>query len=665
MIPITPAQPEFNMQIDARTSAFETAPCMFALPPVPNAQDSRLLECGYLSVPELHSNPSGPKIKLAVAILKSDSANPKPDPLVMLQGGPGGSTIDTYAGLLLLMNPFRNQRDVILFDQRGTLHSKPALGCKELRELSLRTLDQKFTLEESSRLSAEALAACRDRLKAEGVNLAAFNSLENAADVEDLRVALGYEKINLYGVSYGTLLALHTMRGFPTGLRSVILDAVVPTQTNFVTQTPQSANRVFNEFFAACANDATCKTSYPNLEQTFFDLVQRLNDNPARVQLVNSETSEQRNAVIDGNGLINLLFQSLYSAAIRPILPQAITDAAADNYDLLAGIYGLFVFDDSLSIGMHYSVVCAEDADFAAADIDVNNVRTEISKLQKQGALDYLKICPAWGVKDLGASVDAPVTSDIPTLVLNGQLDPITPPAFGQTAAEGLSNSHTITFPGGAHGQLNFVNACANSIVKEFLVDPTQKPDDACVAFSKPEFLKPVELAPTPFMNIINAMLAGKRGVAPLGFLLVGLMALLTLFLAWPIAWLIRLLRNKPGDHRPGTRISRWLVVVLAALAVVFLIWLGIAYAPLFSRPSQAVLSTFGIPAQQVSVFVLPPVILGLTLLMGLCMLVAWRRGFWSAAGRIYYTLLFISAALLCVGLWQLGLLFSMVNYLI
>ena len=634
---------------------------MFPLPI--GAREGPLLECGYLSVPELHSAPNGPKIKLAVAILKSDGNSPKPDPLVMLQGGPGGSTIETYAGLLLLTNPFRSQRDVILFDQRGTLYSKPALTCKELRELSLRTLDQKLSIEEGSRLSAEALAACRDRLKAEGINLAAFNSLENAADVNDLRVALGYEKINVYGVSYGTLLALHTLRDFSAGLRSVILDAVVPTQINFVTQTPQSAQRVFNEFFAACTKDATCNKNYPNLEKTFFDLVKQLNDTPAHVQLTSSETSERRNAQIDGNGLIGFLFQSLYSSDLRPILPQAIADAAAGNFGLLADIDSLFVFDDSISIGMHYSVVCAEDADFSPADVDTTGLRPELRDLEKQGALDYLKICPAWGVKDLGAKVDAPVISAVPTLVLNGQLDPITPPAFGKAAADGLSHSYTIVFPGGGHGQLNFTNKCASDIVNEFLDDPTLKPDDSCVAGNKPEFSPPTALASTPFLNILNYMLIGKRSIAPLVLLGLGLSVLLTLFLVWPVAWLIRLVRSKPGDHRPGTRIARWLVVVLAVLLVGFLVWLGVIYFQMFQN-QQLILTTFGIPTQQVGVFVLPLVILGLTLLMGLCLVMAWRRGFWNAAGRVYYTLLFISAALLCVGLWQLGLLFPLVSYL-
>ncbi|NJM42020.1 MAG: alpha/beta fold hydrolase, partial [Anaerolineae bacterium] len=619
--PVVQAAPQVDARISARTPAFEPARCMFPLPP--GASEGPRLECGYLSVPELHSNPSGPKIKLAVAILKSDSASPKDDPLVMLQGGPGGSTIDTYAGLLLLINPFRNDRDVILFDQRGTLYSKPALTCKELRELSDRTLDQKLSLEESSKLAADAMAACRDRLKAEGVNLAAFNSLENAADVEALRVALSYEKINLYGVSYGTLLALHVMRDFPGGLRSVILDAVVPTNLNYVTQTPQSADRVFTEFFAACAKDATCNKNYPNLEKTFFDLVQQLNDKPARVQLTNGETSAQSNAQIDGNGLINLLFQALYASDLHPILPQAITDAAAGNTELLAGIQSLFAFDDSMSIGMHYSVVCAEDADFKESDIDTSDIRLELRELQKQGALDYLKICPAWGVKDLGASIDAPVTSDIPTLVLNGQLDPITPPAFGQTAAEGLRNSYAFTFPGGGHGQLNFTNTCATSMVREFLDDPTLQPDDTCVATNKPAFSPPTEIASVSFMNVVNNILTGKRSLAPALLMGGGLSFLLTLLLVWPIAWLVRLLRNKPGDHRPGTRISRWLVVLLLVAVVAFVIWLGVILFGMFQN-QQLILTTFGIPAQQVGVFVLPLLVLGLTVLMGLCLLVAW-----------------------------------------
>ena len=273
--------------VQARSAAFAPTDCA-ALVKLPFGRAPGAdFECGYLKVPAQHSLPAGPTIELAVVILKSTSRSPQPDPLVMAQGGPGGSTIDTYAALLL-DSPLRAERDIVLFDQRGTLHSRPALMCPESIELTLRTLEQDLSSEEENRLSDEALLACHARLLREGVNLAAFDSIENAADVEALRVALGYNMINLYGVSYGTLLALHVLRDSPGGLRSVILDSVVPPQVNFLAQAARSENRALTEFFGACAADARCNAAFPDLERVFYEQVQQLDRTPARVPMTDA-----------------------------------------------------------------------------------------------------------------------------------------------------------------------------------------------------------------------------------------------------------------------------------------------------------------------------------------------------------------------------------------
>ncbi|MBE0697670.1 MAG: alpha/beta fold hydrolase, partial [Anaerolineaceae bacterium] len=365
-------------------SRFTPSTCMFSLPM--GWQEGVQVDCGYLTVPEQYENPDGPTIRLAVAILRSQDPNKQPDPLVMLQGGPGGSTIDTYTQILPTQKRLPGNRDVVLFDQRGTLYSQPALTCSEFMDLTIQTLDEDLTIEESNRLSLEALEKCHTRLTGEGVNLSAYDSVENAADVESLRQALGYEKINLYGVSYGTLLALHVMREHPQGLRSVIIDSVVPTQTNFVLGAPKSENRSFEALFAACKNDADCDANYPNLREVFYKLADDLNAKPAEIKLTDMDTGTTYDAIADGDTLISTVFQLMYNTDLIPLLPRVIYDARAGNWGFIERILSVVVFDRTMSYGMYYSVLCAEDADFQASDYDLSGLPKQIVEMEKGSA---------------------------------------------------------------------------------------------------------------------------------------------------------------------------------------------------------------------------------------------------------------------------------------
>ena len=451
---------------------WQPSACMFDLPLL--ATEGEDIECGYLVVPEQHRDPTGPTIKLAVAIIKSSSPTPAPDPLVMAQGGPGGSTIEFAQ--LLVSSPLRSQRDIILFDQRGTLYSEPNLMCSEYITLTEDTIEQDITLEEGFKLSEAATVACRDRLVEAGINLAAYNSLENAADVDALRQALGYDQINLYGISYGTLLALHVMRDYPTGLRSVILDAVVPTQTNFIVEVPHTMDRAYTELFQACETDPICQEDYLNLEQRFFDLVAHLNEQPGSVRVTDPETGNHYEAVFNGDALTGLFFQLMYQTDFIPVLPKLVADIEANDFTIVANIWPLLLFDRTFSLGMYQSVICAEDADFRVEDLSLAGVRAElIANLEIENQA-LLNTCQLWDVPELGPALDEPVISDIPTLLLSGHFDPITPPAFAELAAQGLSTSYQFTFPRNGHGAAIPGGACVNQIMTAFLNKPAGSP---------------------------------------------------------------------------------------------------------------------------------------------------------------------------------------------
>ncbi len=622
-----------------RTDAFRSAHCMFDLPA--GSVEGRDVECGYLTVPERHGQPDGPTIELAVVIIKSKVAHPASDPLVMLQGGPGGSTIDTYAAVLLSQHPLQFNRDIVLFDQRGTLYSHPDLQCPETTQLLLETIDKRLSNAEEQRQSEAALTACHDRLVREGVDLADYDSVENADDVEALRVALGYDTINLYGVSYGTLLALHVMRQHPDVLRSVILDAVVPTQTNFVLQVPQSQERAFGELFHACAADASCNAAYPNLEQVFFQLVDTWNKNPVRVPLTDPKTHTTYQAVFDGDMLVEATFQMLYGTSLIPALPKMIYDARDGKYTFLSSVFPFLLFDRTFSDGMYYSVLCAEDADFKPADVPLEGVRPAFAKDAHQSAQSFLDTCQRWNVPPLEPIADAPVTSDIPTLVLNGRFDPITPPAFGQTAAQTLSHSYVVTFPNTGHGAL-LDSPCATNIAASFLAAPQHQPDTNCVAqLSGPTFIAPANTLMSPSIQRLLALL-NNNNYTVLLVLLLSLLMLLSFIVIWPLGWIIRLLRREPGERRPVAWIARGVAMLAGLLSLIFVV--GVIVALFRTEDQNNIVLFFGLPRQYGPLFALPLVIVLLVLGMLIFVTLAWRRGFWSVWGRLYYTLLTLSA---------------------
>lgn len=470
---------------------FETASCRFEVP------DGRDVTCGYLIVPEDRSRPEK-TIRLHVAIFAGESSNPAPDPVVYLDGGPGGDALEAVPFTFEdNFGPLLADRDVILFDQRGTGYSEPSLACPEVTEADLAIIDEVLPADEKIGIALTANAACYDRLIADGVNLTAYNSVENAADVHDLRIALGYNEWNLYGISYGTKLAMTTMRDHPEGIRSVVLDSSYPLPVSLTEDFPENAARAFGVFFAGCAADAACNEAYPELENVFYNLAAVLNEEPITVSATNFFTGDKYDAAVDGSVLMATLFQSLYSAEIIPILPQMITDTGAGDTQLL----GLLISNnltnqDFFSVGMYTSVQCHEEVGFDALE----NVVAEVDKypqladLLEDPAYDFL-LCDLWDSGTADAMENEAVHSDIPTLIQAGEYDPITPPAWGTLAASTLSNSYFFEYPGLGHGA-GISGDCPQGMLMAFLNDPTVAPDDSCIAgLGSPEFTVPADIS--------------------------------------------------------------------------------------------------------------------------------------------------------------------------
>jgi pimeloyl-ACP methyl ester carboxylesterase len=473
------------------TANFRSTSCPFLLGN--GMVDGQTVKCGYVTVPESRSNPNGAKVQLAVAIFKSPNVQNDSSPVVRLEGGPGGPSLDNLARYITSSkySTFVFNHDLIMFDQRGTGYSTPSLNCSETRQLQYQTLDKHLSAADSEQLQLHAIRACHDRLVKSGVDLNAFNSLENAADVHDLILALGYKQANLYGVSYGTRLALTTMRLFPSVIRSVVLDSVYPPQMNR-TDLPNATQHAFNVLFHGCAADAHCDHLYPHLDSVFYQLVTDLNAKPAHFQTTDATTNKSYNVVMGGDDFVFMLFSALYVTQAIPVLPRMIFQVRDHNNELLLQIYGSVSFDNTFSDGMFYSDECSEDWDFltqhdiAAA---MQGITPQIRPaLQNEMQQEY-DFCRLWHVQQAPSVQKQPVVSTIPTLVLSDEYDPITPPAYGQLAAQTLKNSYYFLFPGLGHGA-EYNSPCANAIISAFDDTPTQKPSNACEAFmGEPNFV--------------------------------------------------------------------------------------------------------------------------------------------------------------------------------
>jgi len=466
-------------------AAFEPGECRFEVPA------GETVECGDLVVPEDRSQPDGRTIRLHVAIVKSHNPNPAPDPVIDLSGGhlsgrPGYSALNLAFVYADAFKEVLATRDLILFDQRGVGYSAPSLDCPEWDQAVMSMWPEDLGPEESIAREMQGYKACHDRLAQDGVNLAAYHSAASAADVNDLRLALGYDQVNLLGESYGTRLALEVMRDFPGGIRSVVLDSALPVQADIIADLGANAQRSFDVLFQRCESDAICSAAFPDLEAVFYQLADQLDAEPVTLETRNAVSGEPTQYLLDGDRLIDAVYQLLFFSEEIPWLPKTIDGLARGEY------YGHFVerlpylvaFRSgwNTSEGMLTSVLCAEEAPFTSPEaLDAAGAGPRVAARLARQSASWLAPCEIWGAAVSPALENEPVASDLPVLIVAGELDPITPPAYGRTAAKTLSHSAYYEFPGVGHEALGS-GPCASDILVSFLEAPDRAPDASCIA---------------------------------------------------------------------------------------------------------------------------------------------------------------------------------------
>lgn len=455
--------------------------------------------CGYLVVPEDRSDPKSGTIKLHVAILKAPPTANLADkftnasdtgPLVFLTGGPGTSTKNAFdvfeiyyeTGLLeVYRNTFGHGRDLIILDQRGTNLSEPALYCSE--ELAaLRTLAYGMSYREAADLRVLTLAACYDRLKAEGVDLDGFDTNENAADVNALKEALKYDKINLFGASYGTRLTMTVMKEYPEIIRSVTIDSILPPEVNPFEKQPEGTMFALKTFFNAC------KADYPDTESNFYGIIDRLEAAP-----VKTTSSSGYDVDVSAVKFIAYIVSAIRATPYNAALPKTIMEmfqnqtylAVADSW---IGIVNFFFTSGEggsydPSVGMFESINASSDGYFTSRQRIFDNIEFYMAdeSIQEWAQVEFYYWYPStqglWAVEPVSADFQFPVISDIPTLMLVGTLDAGTPSTFSESSSRYLSNSFYMKILAGhATSQL----PCVAEMLDDFIIDPTVEPEYLC-----------------------------------------------------------------------------------------------------------------------------------------------------------------------------------------
>ena len=437
---------------------------------------SEELRCADVQVFEDRAAGQGRSIPIHVVVAPAFAPRPAADPLFFLAGGPGQAAAELLPQILPLLDRVRRQRDLVFVDQRGTGGSN-GLECPIADDLSLaERLEDGF--------DPQKITEC---LQAQEGDLTLYGSAAAMDDLDDVRAALGYGQINLYGVSYGTRAALVYMRRHPQHVRSVVLDGVAPLTMKLFVPFGEDGERALNKAFDDCAADQDCSAAFPQLRSEFEQLLNSFGDG-REVAVHDPLSGEQEVVTLNRDVLAGGVRGLLYNASLASLLPLSIHEAAAGNLDPLIGQMLTMASGTSTGFyeGMMLSVVCSEDVPFITdADVEAqvgsHFLGDRLVRLMRD-------TCDLWPKTAIDPAFKQAVESDAPTLVLSGDLDPVTPPRWGDEATKTLSNSRHIVVPGTGHNAA--FSGCLPRLFAEFIdTADAHSPDAECVeAIKRPPF---------------------------------------------------------------------------------------------------------------------------------------------------------------------------------
>jgi pimeloyl-ACP methyl ester carboxylesterase len=416
-------------------------------------------ECGSLMVAENPQLPEGRQIPINVAVIKARSGEPAADPVFFFAGGPGQAATEAFPAAMQALQYAAADRDIVLIDQRGSGGSNP-LRCPPPADIN--ALLQTPEPAELERHTAQCLA-----------NLDAdtryYTTAIAVTDFDRIRASLGYQQINLLGVSYGTRVAQQYLRQYPQYVRSVILDGVVPSELILGLDHDSNLEQALNGAFTACSQDQACAARFPDIATSYQTLRTQVQAHAQTIE-VPLPTSGASQALIFNRQLLTLALRILaYSSENRALLPLLVHDAAQTaNYERL-GSLALMILDElnqSIYSGLEASVMCAEEVPFYPEQATSSNTlmgNSLITLAQQQ--------CALWPHGSVTADYHSRFTSTAPVLLLSGQYDPVTPPRYGEQAAQQYAASMHLVVPGEGHNVSG--RGCVPQLIADFISAPT------------------------------------------------------------------------------------------------------------------------------------------------------------------------------------------------
>lgn len=436
--------------------------------------------------------PSGMQetVRMPVVVIRERPWAYDDRPVLYISGGPGQSSFleaKEIPSWLQWVKDVDWGHDIVLFDQQGTGMSTPKISCPEFINSYRSALGEDLTLEEEYSRGLAVARRCHEALTAGG-KLPMISTRKNAENIRDLMTTLGDVHWNLYGVSYGTRVAMTVMREFPERVRSVVLDSIYPPHVDGLLTWPWVVNSAFERLFQACERSCDVLT---DLRRSFSLALAALQRSPAEFRVPNSSGEGDIKVVINNHRFMNAVFLGMYDWQIIEYLPYYITSAAIGQNDRLKPLveyYVEFLLDDSLNDVVYHSVECH---DGARHERKVYLAETKKYPLvERYVGYDWGNdVCRFWVDIHAPDSFRQPVRSDIPTLILSGEFDPITPVEWANGAVRYLPRSYHVSIPGIGHGVVGN-DACSSGVVRLFLLSPEETPDAKCLADLSPVYFR-------------------------------------------------------------------------------------------------------------------------------------------------------------------------------
>ncbi len=440
-------------------------------------ESGRVMVCYDLHVPENRAVAGSRLIRLPVIVFRAPDAERKPDPVVLIGGGPGaiGYIEPRYAEIWrgkFKDLPWLEGRDLVVYDQRGVGAARPALDCPEVDATRAAPMN----------LDAikAAMVACRDRLRREGADFGAYDTNANADDLDALRRLFGAAQVNLWAQSYGSRVALVLLRRGAPGIRSLIVDGAYPPEIAGKLHFAAAFVRTLELVFDACERDALCREDYPDLRAEFQRVLGQLRQKPVAVVSDPAPLLPAQKFDVDDLILLSVIENMLYTADGAGKFPWLIDRVAQGKYEALAeplADWDLVAYGPFITTGASYLVDCNDTP--APDDAE----ERALARAQPQFArwIDYalaVKPCPVWTGRGAPALDRTPVKSDVPALLVAGWYDLATPPEWAAIAARSLTRAQLVLVRGASHDAAE--HGCAQAALEAFLADPARNVESSC-----------------------------------------------------------------------------------------------------------------------------------------------------------------------------------------